>query len=135
MARILIVDDDELFIKLMAHTLKQSGHEIEVALDGLAGTRAFAASHFDVVICDIFMPEQEGIETIRLFRKARPDVGIIAISGGLKLEKAQGMDVLQIAGMLGATVTLKKPFKMSELNTEVARLISNNSISAKEALA
>jgi DNA-binding response OmpR family regulator len=118
-ARILIIDDDELFVKLMVHALKQRGHEVEFALDGLAGTRAFANGAFDAVVCDIVMPEQEGVETIKGLRRQRPDVGIVAISGGLSLGRASNIDVLHIAGQLGADVTLKKPFQLSELAAAV----------------
>ena len=119
MARVLIIDDDALFVKLMVHTLKQRGHDVEFALDGLAGSRAFSASNFDVVVCDIVMPEQEGVETIKTMRRERPDVGIVAISGGLSLGNASSIDVLHIAGQLGADVTLKKPFQLSELSSAV----------------
>lgn len=124
MARVLIIDDDELFIKLMVHALKQRGHEVEFALDGLAGSRMFLASEYDVVVCDIVMPEQEGVETIKIMRRARPDVGIIAISGGLSLSHTTNIDVLHIAGQLGANVTMKKPFQLSELTAAVDSVLN-----------
>lgn len=115
MARVLVIDDDQLFVKLMVHALKQRGHEVEFALDGATGARTFAASHFDAVVCDIVMPEQEGVQTIRQMRSDRPDVAIVAISGGLNFSHATNIDVLEIAGKLGADATLKKPFQLSEL--------------------
>ena len=119
MARVLVIDDDALFVKLMVHTLQRRGHEVEFAQDGIAGTRAFNASEFDVVVCDIVMPEQEGVETIKTMRRDRPEVGIVAISGGLSLGNSSNIDVLHIAGQLGADVTLKKPFQLSELASAV----------------
>lgn len=127
MARVLIIDDDELFIKLMVHALKQRGHEVEYALDGLAGSRMFLASEFDVVVCDIVMREQEGVETIKIMRRARPNVGIIAISGGLSLSHTTNIDVLHIAGQLGANATLRKPFQLSELTAAVDAVLSKTS--------
>lgn len=115
MARVLVIDDDQLFVKLMVHALKQRGHEVEFALDGAMGARTFAASYFDAVVCDIVMPEQEGVQTIKQMRSDRPDVAIVAISGGLNFSHATNIDVLEIAGKLGADVTLKKPFQLSEL--------------------
>jgi DNA-binding response OmpR family regulator len=134
MARVLIIDDDALFIRLMAHALKQRGHEVESALDGLAGSRMFEASHYDVVVCDIVMPEQEGVETIKLMRRKSPDAGIIAISGGLSLSHTTNIDVLHIAGQFGANITLKKPFQLSELTSAVDTLLERRS-RAKEASA
>lgn len=124
MARVLIIDDDNLFVKLMVHALTQRGHEVEFALDGLAGSKAFAASRFDVVVCDIIMPEQEGVETIKAMRRQRPDIGIVAISGGLSLARATNIDVLHIAGQFGADVTLKKPFQLSELAAAVDKALA-----------
>ena len=126
MARVLVIDDDALFVKLMVHTLKQRGHEVEFALDGLAGSRAFESSPFDVVVCDIVMPEQEGVETIKTMRRNRPEVGIVAISGGLSLGNSSNIDVLHIAGQLGADVTLKKPFQLSELAGAVEAALNSS---------
>ena len=133
MARVLLIDDDELFIKLMLHALKQRGHEVEFALDGLAGSRMFAAGNFDVVVCDIVMPEQEGVETIKIIRRARPDVKIVAISGGLSLSHTTNIDVLHIAGQLGANATLKKPFQLSELAATVDQVLAVRPSGAQQA--
>jgi CheY-like chemotaxis protein len=135
MARVLIVDDDELFIKLMVHALRQRGHDVEFALNGLAGSRKFEAGHYDVVVCDIVMPEQEGVETIKIMRRARPDVGIVAISGGLSLSHTTNIDVLHIAGQFGANMTLKKPFQLSELTAAVDRVLASRAAGAKQASA
>lgn len=133
MARVLVIDDDALFVKLMVHTLKQRGHEVEFALDGLAGSRAFNGSPFDVVVCDIVMPEQEGVETIKSMRRDRPEVGIVAISGGLSLGPTSNIDVLHIAGQLGADVTLKKPFQLSELASAVELALNTQRTAAAKA--
>lgn len=125
MARVLIIDDDELFIKLMVHALKQRGHEVEFALDGLAGSRMFEASRYDAVVCDIVMPEQEGVETIKMMRRQRPEVGIVAISGGLSLSHTTNIDVLHIAGQFGANMTLKKPFQLSDLTAAVDSVLAS----------
>lgn len=135
MARVLIIDDDELFIKLMVHALKQRGHEVEFALDGMAGCRAISASQFDVVVCDIVMPEQEGVETIKIIRRQRPDVGIVAISGGLSLSHTTNIDVLHIAGQFGANATLRKPFQLSELTTAVDKVLMSRQSAEKQATA
>jgi DNA-binding response OmpR family regulator len=122
MARVLVIDDDELFVKLMVHALQERGHEVEFAFDGLAGARAFSASRFDAVVCDLIMPDQEGLETIRHMRRERPQVGIVAISSGMK--RAPEVDVLHFANQLGADLTLRKPFKLSQLTAAVDSAIA-----------
>lgn len=115
MARILVIDDDELFVKLMVHALERRGHDVVFAHDGDEGLRLFSSSHFEAVVCDIVMPEKEGVETIGQLRSARADVGIIAVSGGLNAGGGGKLDVLAFARKLGADITLKKPFQMPAL--------------------
>ncbi len=117
MARILVIDDDEFFVKLMVDALQHGGHEVEFAYDGEAGERAFDASRFDAVVCDMVMPQQEGLETIRYMRLTNPNVAVVAISAGL--EQASGIDILSMAQNLGAHVTLRKPFRLSQLTAAV----------------
>jgi DNA-binding response OmpR family regulator len=123
MTRVLVIDDDTLFIKLMVHALSERGHEVDFALEGLDGFQKFNARHYDAVVCDIIMPEQEGVETITRMRRKREDVGIVAISGGLSRVAGAGLDVLEIATKLGADRTLTKPFQLSELTEAVDAVI------------
>jgi CheY-like chemotaxis protein len=127
MARILVIDDDNLFVKLMVHALAQRGHEVEFALDGRKGCRTFASSPFDAVVCDMLMPEQEGVQTITQLRTASPDVAIIAISGGLSMGGPNGFDVLRIADKFGADATLEKPFDLPKLVAVVEQAINARS--------
>ena len=76
----------------------------------------------DLVITDIFMPEQEGLETIKELKHDFPAVKIIVISGGgagLKPEP-----YLKIAGQFGANKTLTKPFKRDDILRAVKELLS-----------
>ena len=128
MARVLVIDDDNLFVKLMVHALTERGHAVAFAYDGLAGLREFAAAKFDAVVCDLVMPEQEGVETIRLLRRQTTEVGIVAISSGLR-SSTSAVDVLQFASKFGADVTLKKPFKLSQLVAAVDEAMSLRNLS------
>ena len=121
MTRILVIDDDELFVKLMVHALRERGHEVEFAHDGEAGEHAFDAKAFDAVVCDLMMPRQEGLETIRHMRRTVPNLAIVAISSGL--ERESGVDILDMAKRLGAHETVRKPFKLSQLTAAVDRAI------------
>lgn len=123
MARVLVIDDDELFVKLMVHALAERGHEVAFAYDGESGEQAFDAAPFDAVVCDLVMPHQEGLETIRHMRRRNPNLGIVAISGGLK--RGAGIDILSIAQHLGAHATLQKPFQLSQLAQAVDQAIDS----------
>jgi CheY-like chemotaxis protein len=133
MARVLVIDDDELIVKLMVHALSRRGHQVAFALDGDAGVRDFDGAHFDAVVCDIVMPEKEGVETIQHMRRARPDLGIVAVSGGMG--GRGGIDVLDFIEKLGADITIRKPFQMSALCDAVDQAIAARTTAVKAARA
>jgi len=119
MARILVIDDDALVRTTISVILERAGHEIVLAPDGQVGVLEYGRSAFDLVITDILMPEQEGIETIVALRKANPDVKILAISGG---GRAGNQDYLLIAEKFGANASLQKPFDPDDLVARVEAL-------------
>lgn len=111
--RVLVIDDDPDVRRVLKGMLKALGHEPTSADDGLAGLEAFRSGQFDVVITDIMMPGQAGLETIGELRRHDPDVRVIAISGGGRIQGSE--DVLMQAANLGAQATLGKPFQVSDL--------------------
>jgi DNA-binding response OmpR family regulator len=111
MARILIIDDNESIRALLRQALEQAGHETVDASDGKVGVRLFSLTPFDLVITDIVMPEQEGIESIRKIRAQDRTTPIFAISGS----GAGASTYLETASILGATRTFGKPFRLSVL--------------------
>ncbi|HWE73423.1 MAG TPA: response regulator [Stellaceae bacterium] len=120
MAEILIIDDDAQMRRLLIRILKSAGHGVREASNGATGLKCFHEERPTLVITDIFMPEKEGIETIRLLRQQAPDLPILAISGsGLK-------DYLNFAIQLGATAALPKPFSAERLLATVAQLVEGS---------
>lgn len=110
--KILIVDDDPRIRDLFRLWLEKAGFEVYEAENGKKGVEVQRQSPVDLLICDLIMPVQEGIETITKFRNEYPDIGIIAISGGGKI----GPDsYLTVAEQLGAWRVFTKPVKMPEL--------------------
>ena len=81
MARILVVHDDTAVLGAIKLVLERDGHEVVLAGSGRVGVSAVESNVFDVVICDIFMPGMDGIETIHAFRKTNPHMPVIAMSG------------------------------------------------------
>jgi CheY-like chemotaxis protein len=126
-ARILITDDDQLVRGTIQIILESDGHEAVLARDGNEGVQQLQTGKFDLVICDIFMPNKEGLETIRELRELSVALPIIAITGGLALgsDAQAGTDFLQIARIFGATQTLSKPFGRQELLALVQRCLDH----------
>ncbi|MBP6508548.1 MAG: response regulator [Opitutaceae bacterium] len=111
MAHLLLIDDDKSLREILAMTLEQAGHVVREAKDGRDGVMQFRREPADVVITDLIMPGQEGIETIVALRKERPKLPIIAMSGGVEHSPVY----LGLAKKLGAQRTLAKPFSGEEL--------------------
>ena len=112
MTRVLVIDDHDNVRAAMTRTLSEAGYQVLAAPDGREGMAMHGESPADVVITDIFMPEQEGVETIIQLRRDFPQTMIIAISGGGRLVS---LDCLSRAERLGAHRTLSKPFSRNEL--------------------
>lgn len=121
MARILVIEDEEAIRELCRRVLVRAGHEVVDAANGEVGLRLYRQDPTDLIITDLFMPEKDGIETIRELRRDFPAVRILAISGGAK--SAPSVTFLRVAAHLGAVETLAKPFSMEELLTAVTRAL------------
>lgn len=119
MPRILIVDDDDAFRKMLRTTLQKLGYDAGEAANGKQAMREQQAAPADVVITDLIMPEQEGLETIQALRRLHPGVRIIAMSGGGRLN---ARDFLTAARLFGADRTFTKPFAHADLVAAIDEL-------------
>jgi CheY-like chemotaxis protein len=122
MAKILVIDDDAAIRRMLVRILTTAGHSVMEAPDGREGIELLHASQTKVVITDIIMPRQEGIETILEIRREAPAVRIIAMSGS---SQNSGMSYLDFAAKLGAHAVLAKPFRASALLDAVAEVLSS----------
>ncbi len=123
MARILIIDDNEMVRDILHDLLEEEGHELRLASEGIEGLEQLNDFDADIVITDILMPGQEGIETIQELRFKKPKIKIIAISGG---GTRFGVSFLDMAEKLGANITLSKPIDASLLVESVNRLLQES---------
>lgn len=112
MARVLLIDDDDVLRGALLAVLADAGYEVADAPDGSAGLRLYRERGADLVIVDIFMPEVDGLEVIRALRVDASRPRIIAMSGG---GRAENLDTLTVAASLGAARTLRKPFTPRDL--------------------
>jgi PAS domain S-box-containing protein len=120
-SHILVIDDDRDLCFVMEEMLRAEGYKVSVANDGEQGIKLQRKQPASLLITDIFMPNKEGVETIRDFRREFPDVPIIAMSGGGRLKTHGG---LLIAKELGAAEILRKPFEMNDLLRSVAAALN-----------
>jgi CheY-like chemotaxis protein len=121
MARILVIDDDELVLASLRIQLEAGGHFVVTANCGRAGIATVTLDAYDVVICDVFMPEMDGFETIHAIHERDPDVPVIVISGfTFRHTSVPTPDFLGMATELGAACSLRKPFRPSDLERAIS---------------
>jgi two-component system response regulator AtoC len=107
--RILIIDDEENFRHMLSVILKKEGYDVETASNGEEGLQKIALSPFDQILCDIRMPQMDGLEFLREAQKIGVDATIIMMS-------AYGtVDIAIEAMKLGAYDYISKPFKPDEI--------------------
>lgn len=119
MVQILIIEDDDIVRELEESILVDAGYNVTTTKNGNEGLESAISNKPDVVVTDIFMPEKEGLETIKELRKHFPDIKILAVSGGGQIAME---GVLKIAGVFGADIVLKKPFNPDILLEKVKEL-------------
>lgn len=121
MSRILIVDDQDEFRRMLNRMLSQEGYEVIEAANGRIALEKYSEMKFDLVITDLFMPEKDGFETIMELKRINPDAKIIGISGG-----GQAKDISLLASMkaFGASSVLEKPFEKEVLLSVIQNLLA-----------
>ena len=122
MARILITDDDMVYLVTMTEIMHAHGHAVMQASDGAEAAAALRLARIDLLITDIVMPNIDGLEIIRQVHTARPDLPILAIhEPGIVGQP----DYLLAALAFGAWRTLAKPFSPDELIRTVNALLAD----------
>ena len=117
--KIVLIDDDDFYRQSLVDYLNDKGYAVFSSATGKCAFKLFERDEFDVLITDIVMPEQDGIEIIVAIKKIFPSIKIIAISGSDR----QAI-YLQIAEKIGADYILCKPFRNEELHTILQSLLS-----------
>lgn len=105
---ILVIDDDASIREMLQSMLEESGFNVILKENGAQGFTAFQNNHVDLIITDIIMPGQEGIETIQAVRQVDASIPIIAISG---THFFNSNDYSEMVTAFGANYTICKPFK------------------------
>ena len=108
-ARVLVIDDDRDHAESIADILSMRGHSVEAAFSGEQGVEIFRKQDFDIVFMDVKLPGMNGVETFFEFRKLRPEVKVMLMTG-YSLEQLIAQAVEN-----GALGVLRKPFEIKDL--------------------
>lgn len=119
MTKILVIDSDVSVQESVRRALERAGHDVAVASNGRLGMKLFNGHSFFIVIVDLFMPDQDGIEILRSIKSESGNVKILTIS-----EKSgeDEPDFLTMTKALGASATLEKPFTSERLLQSILML-------------
>jgi DNA-binding response OmpR family regulator len=122
MHRILIIDDDIQFNRMLKQTLEKQGYEVTTAQNGREGIQYYQKNPMDLVVTDLIMPEKEGVETIMELKRNYPDVKIVAMSGGGRIKSE---DLLRIVEGIGVDATFSKPFEREDFLNTIKNLLNH----------
>jgi DNA-binding NtrC family response regulator len=107
--RLLIVDDDEKFLKTTSERLALQDFGVVTATDGNQAIKAAKKGGFDVAILDLKMPGMDGMELLKILKKKHKFLEVIMLTGYSSIDSAVE------AGKLGAFGYLEKPYKFDNL--------------------
>ncbi|MGC8491697.1 MAG: response regulator [Syntrophobacteraceae bacterium] len=117
LVRVLVADDDEVFLEILAETVEQADASVELASDGLAALEQLSAGDFDILISDLNMPRMDGLTLLRQVRTFYPHILCILITGFGSLESA--IQALR----LGAYDYIQKPFMMEQVGVTIRNAV------------
>jgi two-component system OmpR family response regulator len=116
MLRILVVEDEEHLVRLIAEVLTKEGYAVETVADGRSGLTRALSEDFDLLILDWMLPDRSGVQVVRRLRAAEIDVPVLMLTARTQIEdRVEGLDA-------GADDYLPKPFAFPELLARIRAL-------------
>lgn len=110
---VLVIDDEPLMLTSLRVALEAEGWRVTQTLSAVEGLDRARTGAFDVVLLDIWMPEQDGIAVLKALRAHSPEQRVIAMTGGGPTLPTEVVDA--IVGIWGAEQLFLKPFDEARL--------------------
>lgn len=126
--KILVVDDEEDILELLKYNLEKEGYEVRTAIDGVKGVQIAKEFIPDLILLDIMMPKQDGVETCRQIREI-PDMA----NSFVIFLTARSEEYSEVAAFeIGADDYITKPIKPRALVSRINALFRRESKQKKE---
>jgi len=122
--RVLLVDDEEEFVRALAKRLTAKGLIVEVSGDGESAVEKVRQSNFHAIVLDLAMPGIDGLETLKRLREVNPDLQVILLTGHGSIRS--GVEAMKV----GATDFLEKPAEFPELLAKIREAIARSMVLA-----
>ena len=113
--KVLLVDDEPHFVKLLAERLAGRGFNVETAGGGSEAIDRAKEEPYDAIVLDLLMPEMDGLETLKQLKEINPDLQIILLTGHGTIDK--GVEAMK----LGAMDFVEKPADFKELLEKIKK--------------
>ncbi|MBL3656729.1 response regulator transcription factor [Fulvivirga sediminis] len=121
--KVLVVDDEEAILELLKYNLEKQGYEVKTALDGIKGVEVAKKFQPDLILLDIMMPKQDGVETCRQMREL-PELA----SSFIIFLTARSEEYSEVAAFdVGADDYITKPIKPRALMSRISALFRRDS--------
>jgi two-component system response regulator HydG len=122
LGKILVVDDQRNMRTTLALMLRSAGYDVDEAADGAQGKDLGAGGAYDVVITDLRMGEDDGIEVLRGIKEAQPMTEVIVMTAYGTIESA--VEAMRV----GAFDYIQKPFTEQELTVKVSKALESRQL-------
>ena len=116
LARILLVDDEQLITDSLSYSLKREGFDVDIAADGLSAIQAVEETRPDLIVLDLMLPDISGFEVCRRLRTFTTTPVIMLTARGEEIDRVLGLEV-------GADDYLAKPFSFRELLARIQAML------------
>jgi DNA-binding response OmpR family regulator len=120
--KILIVDDEPRYLRLLEANLRSDGYDVVSAMDGLQAVEVFSSDPVDLILMDVMMPNLDGFAACQRIRQFSNVPIIILTAKGEEQDRVRGLD-------LGADDYLVKPFSATELLARVRAVLRRSQVS------
>lgn len=124
--KILLIDDEEEFLEVLAERMENRGLRVETAIDGEKALEKVRKSSFDAILLDLAMPGLDGLETLKKLKAIDPALQIILLTGKATLQK--GIEAIK----LGALDLMEKPADIKELMAKIEEASSKKALLVQE---
>ncbi len=119
---ILIIDDEATLRDRLAGVLREEGWHVHTAQDGGTALKEASEGDFDLVVCDLILPEINGIEVLKRVKEINPDIPFIMITAYPTVENA--VEAMKI----GAKDYLVKPFRFDEIILRIRNILNHQDV-------